>query len=164
MIFWTKFAQKKVFLVKDRKIQHHHWILRIWIGLGTKFQIKLTILIFWIKFATKRYFRSQAEKVNITIEFCIFELVYVPNFSLNWQFWVFVPNLPKEGVSSRKRKKLPSFRLFAKFQLKLTIWIFLDQICPKRAFPLWNRKSEYYHWFLHIWFSLGAKSKLKLTI
>ena len=33
--------------------------------------------------------------MNISIELCIFELVYVPNYSLNWQFWFFGPNLPK---------------------------------------------------------------------
>ena len=39
------------------------------------------------KFAEKGCFRSKTEKVNITMEFCIFELVSVPNFSLHWQFW-----------------------------------------------------------------------------
>ena len=42
---------------------------------GTKFKLKLTILIFWTKFAQKGYFQSKTEKVNVTIEFCIFELV-----------------------------------------------------------------------------------------
>ena len=40
-------------------------------------------LIFWIKFAQKGYFWSKIEKVDITNEFCIFELGYLPNFSLN---------------------------------------------------------------------------------
>ena len=35
---------------------------------------------FGIKFAQKGYFRLKIEKVNITIEFCIFELVQVLNF------------------------------------------------------------------------------------
>ena len=42
--------------------------------------------------------------MSIAIEFCIFELVYVPNFSLNLQFDI------------------------------------LDQICPKRVFPIGNGK------------------------
>ena len=42
---------------------------------GTKFQFKRTYLIFWIKFSWKRYFLSKTEKVNTTMEFCIFELV-----------------------------------------------------------------------------------------
>ena len=42
--------------------------------------------------------------VNTTIEFCIFELVYVPNFSLDWLVWFFELNLAKKGVSHLKRK------------------------------------------------------------
>ena len=42
---------------------------------GTKFQLKLLILIFWTKFAQKGYFQSKMKKVNSIIEFCIFELV-----------------------------------------------------------------------------------------
>ena len=44
-------------------------------------------------------------KMNITIELCIFKLVYVPNFSLNLQFSFFGPNLPKKDISSLKQKK-----------------------------------------------------------
>ena len=54
----------------------------IWLSLGTEFQLNLTILIFWIKFV-----QSKTEKLNITIEFCIFKMFWVPNFSLHWQFW-----------------------------------------------------------------------------
>ena len=55
--------------------EHHQRILHIQNSLGTKFQLKLTILIFWTKFAQNGYFRSKTEKVNTTIEFCIFDLV-----------------------------------------------------------------------------------------
>ena len=41
---------------------------------GTKFQ-QLIILIFWTKFSQKGYFQSKTNKMNITIEFYIFELV-----------------------------------------------------------------------------------------
>ena len=45
---------KKVFLVKNsKKSQYHHWIVDIQISPGTKFQLKLVILIFWTKFAKK---------------------------------------------------------------------------------------------------------------
>ena len=47
----------------------------------SKFQID-----FWTKLAK---IRSKTEKVNTTIESCIFELVWVSNFSWNWQFWFF---------------------------------------------------------------------------
>ena len=52
-------------------------------------------MIFFTKFAQKGCFQSKTETINGAIEFCIFELVSVPNFSLNWQFWFFWPNLPK---------------------------------------------------------------------
>ena len=43
----------------------------------------------------KGCFRYKTEKVNAIIKFYIFELVWITNFSLNWQFWFFGPNLPK---------------------------------------------------------------------
>ena len=58
-----------VFPVENRKSELHFWILFTPIILGTKFQLKLIILIFWTKFAQKEYFRSKTEKVNITIQF-----------------------------------------------------------------------------------------------
>ena len=76
-----------VFPVKNGKSGHYHLILHIQIKLDDIFQLKLTILIFWTKFIQERYFRFKTEKMNITIEFCIFELIKVKNFSLNWQFW-----------------------------------------------------------------------------
>ena len=41
-------------LVKNRKFQFHHWILHIRDSLGTKFQVKMTVLIFWTKFLPKK--------------------------------------------------------------------------------------------------------------
>ena len=46
-------------LLENAKSEQHHWILRIWISLGAKFQRQLTILIFWTKLAQKVYFRSK---------------------------------------------------------------------------------------------------------
>ena len=51
-----------------------------------------------------------------------------------------------------------------KFQLKFTILIFLDQVCPKGVIPVKNPKSEHHHWILHIRISLGTKFQIKLTI
>ena len=42
---------------------------------GTKFQLKLAILIFWTTFAQKEYFWSKTEEMDIIIELHIFELV-----------------------------------------------------------------------------------------
>ena len=79
--------------MKNEKSEKHHWVLHIWISLATKFQLKAIIITFWTKFAQKGYFRSETEKVNITTEFCMFELGLVSNSSLNWEFWFFGPNL-----------------------------------------------------------------------
>ena len=43
--------------------------------LGLKFHLTQTILTFWIKFVQKRYFLPITKKVNIAIEFNIFEIV-----------------------------------------------------------------------------------------
>ena len=68
----------------------------------------MAILNFWTKFAQKGSFQSKTEKVNNTNEFSIFELVQVPNFSLNWQFCFFGPSLPKKGTSSPKTDQVSS--------------------------------------------------------
>ena len=75
LTFWSKFSQKRALPAKIEKSEQHHWIQHIRISLDTKFQLQLIILTFWTKFAQKGYFRSKTEKVNITIEFCMFELV-----------------------------------------------------------------------------------------
>ena len=82
---------------KNRKIENYHWIMRISVSAGTKFQNEMTILIFWTKVTQKGYSPSKTEKVKITTEFCIFELVQLPNFSLTLQCWFFGPNLPKKS-------------------------------------------------------------------
>ena len=105
LTFWTKFAPKRVFPIKNKKSEHHDWIFHIRTSLGTKFQLKLTILTFWTKFAQKGYFQSKTKKVNSIIEFCIFELLYVSSVTLNWQFRHYRPNLLKKSISNRKRKK-----------------------------------------------------------
>ena len=110
--FWGQICPKKIFSVKNDKSEHHHWMLHIRISLGTKFKLRLTILIFQTKFAQKVYFRSKSAKVNITIEFSIFKLFLVLNFSLNWKFWFFRPYLPKTSISSLKKKKItPTWNL-----------------------------------------------------
>ena len=101
--------------------QKKHWILCIWISLSTIFQLRLRILIFWTKFGQKGNFRCKTEKVNTTMEFCIFVLVYVASLTVNFEF--------------------------------------LDQTCLEMVFPTQNRKSEHYHWILHIRISLQTLKK-----
>ena len=66
-------VQKRKF--EPRRIDH------IRISLGAKFHLKPTINIFKTKFAQKGYFLSKAGQMNNTIEFSLFELVWVPTLS-----------------------------------------------------------------------------------
>ena len=45
-VFWIKFAQKNVFLVKNTKRERSNLILHLSVSLDTKLQHKLTFLIF----------------------------------------------------------------------------------------------------------------------
>ena len=130
MFFLDQICPPKIFPVETRKIEHHyhHWILHIWISLDVKFQLKLTILSFWTKFVQKRYFRSKTEEVNITVEFCIFELGLMPFFSLTKNFYILNQICPTRvfpvwnGKSEHHHWILNIWiSLGAKFQLKLTI-------------------------------------------
>ena len=138
-----------VFPLKNKKNEQHHWILRIWIIVATKFQLQLIILSFWTKFAQKGYFYSKTRKMNITIEFCMFQLVLVRNFSLKWQFWCFLLNLPIKAISTQKRKKNEhhhwilhvriSFGI--KFQLKVTILMFSTKFAHQGYFHSKTKKK-----------------------
>ena len=86
-------------------LKHHHWYLLIQIILGIQFQLKLTILIFWTKLSQKGCFLCKTEKVNTTKGLGIFKLVSVPNFSLNWRFWLFGSSFPNDDVSCLRQKK-----------------------------------------------------------
>ena len=86
--------------------------------------------------------------VNITNEFCIFELVPIADFSFNWHFLFFGPNLPKKGIiSSRKHKKLPNHRMVriyitlgTKFQLNL-VFSFCGPNIPRKGALLKIQKA-----------------------
>ena len=84
---------------------------------ATKFQLKLIILVFWTKFAQKRYFRSKTENVNITIEFCLFELVSVIKFHLQLTILTFWTNFAQEQYFQSKTKKENSIIEFCIFEL-----------------------------------------------
>ena len=146
--------------------------MHIRISLCIKFHFEQIISNFWTKFTQERYLCSKTEKVNI-IEFRLFKLVLVPNFSLNWQFWFFWPDLPKKGFSGLKQKKWTPhiFYIILHIQISLVrnfssnwqFWFFGPNL-PKKVFPVENRKSEHHHGILHIWISLGTKFELKLII
>ena len=122
-------------------------IFKLLVNLGTKFQFKLTIVIFLARFAQKGCFPSKAKKVKITIEFYIFELVYVPNSSLNWQLWSFWPDLPKKGVSRLKMKKWRHqwilhirISLVQNFIWNWKLYVFLSKFAQNGASPLKQEK------------------------
>ena len=132
-------CSQREFLIKNEKSEHRHWILHIRISLCIKFHLKLIILTFWTKFAHKGHFWSKTKKVNTTIEFCIFELVYVSSFTLNWQYWQFGPNLPKKGILIESEKSEHChwilhirISLWIKFRLKLTILTIWTKFAQKR--------------------------------
>ena len=87
--------------------------------------------------------------MNIIIEFRIFKLVLVPNFSLDWHLWLFWLDLPKKGFSGLKQKKWTShiFYIILHIQIGLVwnfnsnwqFWVFEPNL-PKKVFPVknWN--------------------------
>ena len=64
------------------------------------------------RFRLKVYFRSKTEKINFTIEFSTFKLVYVLNSILKRQLWFLETNLFKKG------KQLPECEI-----LNLLVWL-----------------------------------------
>ena len=145
-VWFFNIFQKKVYLrSKSEKNEHHYWILHIQISLSTNFQLKLTIAIFWTKFAKKgSYFQSKTDKIDTTIEFCIFELVFVSNFTLK-NFKFLDQTYPRKIFLSKIRKSEHhhwishiQISLGTKFQLKLTT--FLTRFAKKWIF--WSKTEK----------------------
>ena len=86
-------------------------------------KVAKTIIAFFLTSLTKGCLQYETEKKKNSIEFCTSKLVLVPNFSLNWNFCVFGPKLPKMGIPGLKQKNwtVPlNFGLF--FHIKQKIW------------------------------------------
>ena len=143
------------------------------------FSLNWQFRFFWPVLPTKgSYFQSKTDEIDTAIEFCIFELVFVSNLTLN--NFEFLDQIYSINIFLFKNRKsehhhwIPHVQisLSTKFQLKRTILIFyiisaqtdnfnlLNQICPK-VFPSENRKRGHHHGILHIWISLGTKFQLK---
>ena len=144
-----RISKKKVyFWSKTQKNEHHYWILHARISLSTNFQHKLTTAIFWTKFTeSDSYFESKTDKIDTTtIEFCIFELAFVSNFTLN-NFEFLDQICPRKIFMVKNRKSehhhwTPHIQisLGTKFQLKLTILIFLTRFIQKEFF--WSKTEK----------------------
>ena len=126
-------------------------------------------IVFWKKIPKKGYFRSKTENMTITIQFFIFELVYVPNFSLNWQFSFFGQNLPKKGISDQQQRKRISslntaYSNYTRYQiLALILW---TKFIQKGYFWYQTKKkqTENHHRILNIRIRFCKEFQLKLTI
>ena len=55
--------------------------------------------------------------MKITIEFCIFKLDFLQNFSLNLRFWFFGPNFAKKGYFQSKTDKMNTTNKIYIFEL-----------------------------------------------
>ena len=118
-----------------------------WVSLGSEYQIKLTISSnFDQVFPKKCIFGQNIEKLSSTIEFCISELVFKPNFSLKWQFWIFGRNFPNKGISGPKEKKHTAlldsiYSSYSRYQIsdKADNIDFLYQVCLKGLFSVCSK-------------------------
>ena len=109
ILIFVEISKKNILPVENTKNEYHYWILHVRISLSTSFQLKLIIAIIWTKFSKKgSYFQSKTDKIDTTIEFCIFELGFISNFTLNKQFWIFGPNLSNKDIYGQKQKKWTS--------------------------------------------------------
>ena len=103
------------------------------------------------------------EKVNIIIEFSLFKLVLLLNFSLNWQFWVFWPDSPKKVFFWPKTEKVNTIYFLhnsahsnwssVKFQHNMKILIFWIKFAQKGIFGQKLKKLTSY-WTPHIKISI----------
>ena len=122
-------------------------------------------MIFWTKFTQKGYSSFKSEKVNITIEFCIFKLVSVANFKLKLltilTFWTKFTQIGYLRSKSEKVNITIEFCIFelfynqfhrvnfrysvsycigTKFQNKLTILAFWTKFAQKEYF--WSKAEK----------------------
>ena len=130
---------------KNRTREHHHQILHIQNSLGIKFQLKLTILNVWTKLIQQEYIQSKKEKLKITIEFCIFELV--PNFSFSKQLWRLKEFCQTSILPSKNRKNQRHYWILhipisfnIKFHFKQTILDFEITFAQNRYFQQKTKK------------------------
>ena len=103
--------------------------------------------------------------MNSTIEFCIFELAWVPNFNLNWQLWFLDQSCPKRVSLVEKRKSEFHYwilqiwiSLGSKFQLKVIIkWLCLAAVHASifstrvRPFLIKSARRAFLVWFVNFY-------------
>ena len=139
------------------KSKYQHEILHFQIRLGTKFRLKINP-------KTKKGISNFFKKKKITIEFYIFELVYVRNFSFNKQFWLLEKISKKRILPVENRKNEHQHRILhirisldTNFQLKLTILIFFTKFTKNGYFQSKTDKMDTTTEFCIIQISVGTK-------
>ena len=106
---------KKVFPVKNRKKEHHHVSLHIWISLCAKFNLKLIILSFWTRFIIKRHFQLRTEQAVYKLQAVVF---FIVNVNSNVVFKHF-KYLKDPIILSIMKEKLVMSCLLSSFYLKI---------------------------------------------
>ena len=105
------------------------------ISLSAKFSLNWQFRFFGQNFPKKGYLHYKKEKVNTTIEFCIFELVkskyQIPARPEN--VWTKFAQFPVEHKKNKYQQWIQhiSIILVTKFQLKLTILVFGPNLLKK---------------------------------
>ena len=96
--------------------------------------------------------KSKIEKVNITIKFCIFKLVYsITKFRVKLTLLNFWIKLTQKGYFRTKKKKENYHQILHiqinldSFQLQLTILIFGTNFLIKSILPVENKKKNEHH-------------------
>ena len=66
---------ERAFPVENRKGQQLHWVVQIWTGIVTKFQLKLAILIFWVTARLSHWWVKIQVSTNQNSINCWFQIV-----------------------------------------------------------------------------------------
>ena len=76
--FFHQICPNRVFLAQNRKSEHHIFSAQFCIFklVQCKYLAQTDNFVFLDQICQKRYFQLKIGKVNITMEFCMFELVY----------------------------------------------------------------------------------------
>ena len=142
---------RMIFMVKNKKSEHHRWILLIQISAAIEFQVKLTILIFLPSLTKKGFSGLKQKKWTPHIFYIILhiQISLVQNFNSNWQFRFFGPNFPKKVFPVKNRKSKHHHEILhilislgTKFQPILILLSFWTKFIQKKVLPVENRTSS----------------------
>ena len=163
-----RICAKRIFPFKNKKGDHHHLILHIWISLATKFQLQLIILTFGPNLP-KKHSSNQKQKMWTSPLNSACSNLCRHQISASTDNFDFLDQICPERVFPLKEKWTASLNFaysnYSRYQISASTDKFdsLEQTCPKRVFPVKNKKSEYHRWILHVRISVGTKFQLKVA-